>query len=501
METWDWTADLSRSYNRRAKAPLRKLDGPPSLAGLAYGVRSRKDGDSMKSKISAAATLLFLTGSLGAAQADVGLVNLGSGITPYAASADGSVVAGYDTSQYFYWTADGGMVGIGGTIPGGGAGGTPSISDDGTILVGTALNSVSGANEISYFVIADGEWTHLGGIGGQSGSEISSGYGISGDGETVVGLGWIDAGGAHAVKWRESTGLEDLGSTVAGRSSRANAANGDGSFIGGWQDSDTGFRQGAIWIHGTQVLIWNDPAETVRLGEVADVSGDGYWAVGSGVSANGWQPWRWNGLDGAESLGHLDPAWRGAATALSFGGEVIVGFDRPFPGPATFGQGFIYTDDLGLVNLNTYAADQGIDTQGVTLALPLGISADGLTVVGVGRTATATVGWVLTLPTPSSDVEDGIHANGFHWNSSPNPFRSETVVSFSMELPGRARIDIYDAAGRSVRSPLFEGRGEGEVVAHWDGRDGAGRLVPAGTYFARLVLPTSTSVRKLIRVD
>ncbi|MEZ4650930.1 MAG: FlgD immunoglobulin-like domain containing protein [Candidatus Eisenbacteria bacterium] len=455
----------------------------------------------MTPRISAAATLLLLIGSFGSAHAEVGLVNLGPGITPYAASEDGSVVAGYDTSHYFYWTADGGMVGIGGSIPGGGVGGTPSISDDGTVLVGTDFNSVSGANEISYYVIADGAWTHLGGIGGQSGTEISSGYGISGDGETVVGLGWIDAGGAHAVKWRDATGLEDLGSTVEGRSSRANAANGDGTFIGGWQDSDTGFRQGAIWVHGFQVLLWNDPGETVRLGEVADVSGDGYWAVGSGVSANGWQPWRWSGLDGAESLGHLDPAWRGAATATSFGGEVIVGFDRPFPGPATFGQGFIYTDDLGLVNLNTYAADQGIDTQGVTLALPLGISADGSTVVGIGRTAAATVGFVLTLPVPASDVDTAAQSVSSGWTLSPNPFRDETEFSFSLAAPGRVRVDIYDAMGRVVNARLFEGWAEGRVSARWDGRDGFGRSVPAGTYFARLSSPSAVAVHKLVRCE
>ena len=65
----------------------------------------------------------------------------------------------------------------------------------------------------------------------------------------AVGLGWVTAGRAEAMVVDGST-VSSLGTTVPGRSTRANAADFDGSVIVGWQDSSTGFRQGAVWSNG-----------------------------------------------------------------------------------------------------------------------------------------------------------------------------------------------------------------------------------------------------------
>jgi uncharacterized membrane protein len=45
------------------------------------------------------------------------------------------------------------------------------------------------------------------------------------------------------VKWDEAGGMVDLGSIVAGRSSRANAISANGSVIVGWQDEPTGTKR------------------------------------------------------------------------------------------------------------------------------------------------------------------------------------------------------------------------------------------------------------------
>jgi probable HAF family extracellular repeat protein len=50
---------------------------------------------------------------------------------------------------------------------------------------------------------------------------LSGAFGASNDGTVVVGLGWNGCSFARAFRWEESTGIVDLGSTVAGRSSRA----------------------------------------------------------------------------------------------------------------------------------------------------------------------------------------------------------------------------------------------------------------------------------------
>src|SRR5690606_25194896 len=113
---------------------------------------------------------------------------------------------------------------------------------------------------------------------GSSDGHSSSAWGFSGNGQIVVGLGWVNAGLAHAIKWSEETGLVDMGSTVEGSSSRANAANYDGSIIVGWQDAESGFRQAAVWVDDVQNLIFDNEGNAV--GEAGAISDDGNWVVG-----------------------------------------------------------------------------------------------------------------------------------------------------------------------------------------------------------------------------
>jgi uncharacterized membrane protein len=327
--------------------------------------------------------------------------NLGAGRTPYGLSGNGSVITGYDSSQYFIWSQGGGYRGIGGSIPAGGVGGSPEISNDGSRICGAYLNPASGLNEMAMYNVAAATWTPLGGIGGASGTTMSSGWGISGNGRSVVGLGWYSVTDTHAIQWNEGGNLFDLGSTVANSSSRASSVNEDGSVVVGWQDSSDGFRQGAVWNNGVQSLLYM-PNGTTPLGEANDVSANGEWVVGMGVFGNGFQPWRWSAATGGLSLGRIVPTFRGASTAISDDGGIIVGYDRPLGGAPTDGEGFIWTEETGMVNLTSYVASLGIDTQGFILSLPLAISADGTAIAGMGRHGAATVGWVVYIPEPAS---------------------------------------------------------------------------------------------------
>lgn len=125
--------------------------------------------------------------------------------------------------------------------------GRPAISKDGNWISVTATNPDNSLNEAARYHRPSGTWEYLGGIGGVSDGASSSAWNMSQDGSTVVGLGWVSGGRAHAFKWKSDTGMVDLGSTVTDRSSRANGTRYDGSIVVGWQDSPTGFRQGAVW--------------------------------------------------------------------------------------------------------------------------------------------------------------------------------------------------------------------------------------------------------------
>jgi uncharacterized membrane protein len=318
---------------------------------------------------------------------------LGGGLTATNTSSDGSVVVGDNGSQNFMWTEGAGVVLIGGAAPQG-FGGQAAVSGDGTLISATRINPSTNLGELSSYNIATQTWTSHGSLGSSSGSSASSAWGMSSDGLTIVGLGWVNAGSAHAIKWTAAGGIEDLGSSVSGRSTRANAANSDGTIIAGWQDASSGFRQGAIWTNGVQSLITHSNGD--RATEAGAISADGVWACGGQGFSNDYQAWKWSLATGIIDIGPAPVSgWRGAATGLTIDGTTAVGFYRPWPAPATFGRGFIHTDLGGMLDLTDLATSLGNDLQGAILALPLGISDDGSTVVGVTNSGQ---GFVLRIP-------------------------------------------------------------------------------------------------------
>jgi hypothetical protein len=322
-------------------------------------------------------------------------------------SDNGVACGSFNSPEYFMWTVDGGLELIGGTVPGDGVGGQAKISNDGTRISGTYLNPVSGLNEFSYYDIGAATWNPLGGIGGVSGTETSSGWNISGDGQSVVGLGWVDAGGGHAVQWDEGFGVTDLGSTVPDRSTRANAVDYDGTVVGGWQDSATGFRQGAVWVDGVQELITD--GDGGASSEVFDVSGDGQWASGYGVGGffDPGQAYRYNTVtDTHEYIPNLAAgAERNAAGAgITDDGMTIVGGTWGF-GPALFGNAFIWREGIGTIAMDEYLDEVGIAyPDGFHFAFASAISSDGEWIAGWGdlEGPASAQSWIVHIPEPAS---------------------------------------------------------------------------------------------------
>jgi len=66
----------------------------------------------------------------------------------------------------------------------------------------------------------------------------------------------------------------------------------------------------------------------------------------------------------------------------------------------------------------------------------------------------------------------------------PNPFNPKTTLQLTIPEAGRWRLDLYDAAGRRVRTLLDESLSVGIREVSWDGRDSTGRGAAAGVYFA-----------------
>jgi probable HAF family extracellular repeat protein len=211
------------------------------------------------------------------------LIELEPEALPADLGAGGFTVLGTTFDQEaFYWMPSSGVVRIGGTAG-------VAISRDGRTLVGDALD----ANGHENAAIWEGgtEWRLLGSFHPNAlpcDALLSGAFGASDDGRVIVGLGWDGCRFARAFRWEESTGMVDLGSTVEGRSSRANNVSGDGRIVIGWQEDQFGFRQGARWVDGRQELF-NGPNGIV--GEARDSNTDGSVIVGQNchpATAMGW---------------------------------------------------------------------------------------------------------------------------------------------------------------------------------------------------------------------
>jgi hypothetical protein len=87
----------------------------------------------------------------------------------------------------------------------------------------------------------------------------------------------------------------------------------------------------------------------------------------------------------------------------------------------------------------------------------------------------------------------GLHLAAF---GSPGP---APVLVWSNPAGGRARLELYDAAGRLVRE-LADADGAVERRTAWDGRDGAGRTAPPGVYFALLSTPEGQRAIPVVRL-
>lgn len=96
---------------------------------------------------------------------------------------------------------------------------------------------------------------------------------------------------------------------------------------------------------------------------------------------------------------------------------------------------------------------------------------------------------LLTDVNPATDVP-ALSSTGARnlLSGSPNPFTGATRLVYTLPAAAASsgRLDIYDAAGRRVRSMGQNLSGTNERVVFWDGSDGHGRPLPSGVYFARL---------------
>jgi hypothetical protein len=82
----------------------------------------------------------------------------------------------------------------------------------------------------------------------------------------------------------------------------------------------------------------------------------------------------------------------------------------------------------------------------------------------------------------------------------PNPFNPTTTITYEIVADTRLSLEVFDAAGRRVRT-LYSGvQSAGRHSTPWDGRDDGGRTVASGIYFYRLRAGEVCLTKKMLLV-
>lgn len=285
-----------------------------------------------------------------------------------------------------------------------GASFTPLGALDGDTHSSAAAVSADGSTVVGMSVSASGSgrafiWDRVNGIRGipdLPGDSGSNATGVSADGSTVL----VNQGD-RAFLWNEAYGARSIDPLPDANTSYGRDLSADGSTIVGRS--------------GRSVFIWDVMNKARDLGNLPggfnpaalSVSADGSTVVGRDITGFGEQAFVWDALNGMQGLGDLPggfPSFDSLATDVSADGSIVVGL-----GSTDFGtKTFIWDAANGMHELEVLLRAQGVDLSGWRLnvfpsfaELPR-ISADGLTIVGIGEYEGQLTAYVAVIPEPST---------------------------------------------------------------------------------------------------
>lgn len=410
----------------------------------------------MRAPISAA--LFMLVGAPAFAQGSVQF-ELIPGFYPLDMSADGSVIVGNDiVFETVRWTRDTGPVSLGrGTFASLGVGaGTPDVSDDGTRISATILTD-------SGNLATQGVWTQdLGWVdlmtpppadGGLIDLSYGSAWGISGNGDHVVGLYWrpndFATGGAHASFASAPGAVMDLGS--GGGNSRANHANFDGSVVVGWDERFDGVWQPTVWENGVRTVL--SPSNVFSGADHVNPDGT---IIGGNVTSNFGSDfafaqaslWRKSGASWDQEFigalpGTVAPFGLSTVRSMTPDASIVVGYNQTSLQSVT---GFIWTQVDGIMDIEDWLTDRGVEIPDDLNILDLtAISHDGTVMAGIGASIRdgSPLGFLITIGGCPADLDGSGTLDFFDVSAFLSAFSAMDPIA---DFTGDGAFDFFDVS-------------------------------------------------------
>lgn len=191
------------------------------------------------------------------------------------------------------------------------------------------------------------------------GGTITAARGVSWNGAVIAGYG--NGGGFHAFRWTAGTGLVTLPDLPGGDTmSSGYGISGDGNVVFGYGSTVNG-NESARWVNG-QVFSLGDLEPTSNWAQGAQCSSyDGSKIFGfSGIGARG-IAFRWTSQTGMEPLHYQLPEYAIYAKGATDDGSTVVGWGSTGDGWArayvmTEGQGIVWLPGLNVNNSGTALA-------------------------------------------------------------------------------------------------------------------------------------------------
>lgn len=86
------------------------------------------------------------------------------------------------------------------------------------------------------------------------------------------------------------------------------------------------------------------------------------------------------------------------------------------------------------------------------------------------------------------------------FQNAPNPFNTQTQITYRTAKDGRVSLRIYDSQGGLIRTLVDDRKPAGYYNVRWDGTGKRGRGMPSGVYFYQLETGGFTSSKKMILI-